>query len=64
MVNLKINRLIWMIVFELFGESMSYGIGVLGCDYWCIGGFSKIFVVVDRESRMLFDLFIVDYYYV
>lgn len=38
MVNLKINRLIWMIVFELFGESMSYGIGVLGCDYWCIGG--------------------------
>lgn len=47
-----------MIASEPLGESTSHGTGVLGCDYWCIGGFSEILAVVDRESRMLSDLFI------
>lgn len=52
-----------MIASEPLGESTSYGTGVLGCDYWCIGGFSEILAVVDRESRMLSDLFTADHYY-
>lgn len=52
-----------MIASEPLGESTSHGTGVLGCDYWCIGGFSEILAVVDRESRMLSDLFTADHYY-